>query len=128
MNSLTFMFWKQPSSLNWFKCSSELLKNILGVGRRMFSIHIEDILGCSSVAGCRETLVFLVLKILYFHTWGSIALKLLISFPHKGIVRKGTFLGLILPFWESVISSKICFVYFRKIYRVQELTLSFQKP
>ena len=53
---------------------NRILKNILGVGRRMFSLHIEDILGCPSVAGCRETLVFLFLQILYFHTRGSIAL------------------------------------------------------
>ena len=45
----------------------------------MFSQHIvdNDILGCPSVAGCMETLVFHILKILYFHTWGSIDIELL---------------------------------------------------
>ena len=60
-----------------------------------FSLHIvdKDILGCPSLAGCRETLVFHILRILYFHTWGSIDLQLLIPSTHKGIRSRGHFFG-----------------------------------
>ena len=117
-----------------FELVQVLKKYIRSRKENVFTTY-KDILGCPSVSGCTETLVFHNLKILYFHTWGSIDLQLLIPFPHKGIRSKGHFFRALFCHSEN-ISFQDLNIFIQNIFvflgrckgRKYYVTLLFQNP